>query len=46
MIREVAEAVGLHVHPEDFPVGRFEDALGQVMADEAVDTQNQDFFHE
>jgi hypothetical protein len=46
VIREVAQAIGLHVHPEDFPVGGFEDALGQVMADEAIDTQNQNFFHE
>jgi hypothetical protein len=46
MIGEVAETVALHVHTEDFPVGRLENALGEVVANEAVDTQDQDFFHE
>jgi hypothetical protein len=26
------------------PVGGFQDALGQVVADEAVDAENEDFF--
>ena len=36
---------GLHVHAVDLPVGGREDALGQVMADEAVDAEDEDFFH-
>jgi hypothetical protein len=27
------------------PVGGFQDALGQVVADEAVDAEDEDFFH-
>jgi hypothetical protein len=46
MIDQIAQTLGLHVHAEDFPIGRFENAFGQVMADEAIHTQNQDFFHE
>jgi len=45
VVDEIAETLRLHVHAEHFPVGRFENALGQVMADEAVHAQNQDFFH-
>ncbi len=39
------DAVGLHVHPVDLPVGRRQDAARQVVADEAVDAEDQDAFH-
>ena len=43
--QQVGDAVRLHVHAVDFPVGRGDDPLGQVVADEAVDAEDQDFFH-
>jgi hypothetical protein len=42
---QVADAVRAHVHAVDFPVGGLEDALGQVVADETVDAEDEDFFH-
>src|SRR6266571_2111303 len=42
---ELRDAVGLHVHAIDLPVGPLEDALGQMMADEAVHAENEDSFH-
>ena len=42
---QLLDAVGLHVHAVDLPVGRGEDALRQVVADEAVDAEDQDSFH-
>jgi len=45
MADQVADAVVLHVHAVNFPVGVREDALGQVVADEAVDAEDQDSFH-
>ncbi len=42
---QVLDAVGLHVHAVDRPVGLGEDALGQMVADEAVDAEDQDFAH-
>jgi hypothetical protein len=41
----VLDAVALHVHPVDLPVGGREDALGEVMADEAVDAEDEDALH-
>ena len=38
---QVGHLVGEHVHAMDFPVGGLDDALAQVMADEAVDAQDQ-----
>ena len=42
---QIADAIILHVHTVDFPVGVRQDAFGQVMADEAVDAEDQDSFH-
>jgi hypothetical protein len=44
-LHQVGDAFGLHVHAIDLPVGLGDDALGQVVADEAVDAEYQDFFH-
>lgn len=44
VVDEIAKPIGLHVHAEHFPIGGFKNALRQVMADEAVHTQDQDFF--
>ncbi|OMP12490.1 hypothetical protein COLO4_03126 [Corchorus olitorius] len=46
VIDQVAQTLGLHVHAVDLPVGGLQDALGQVVADEAVDAEDQYFFHE
>src|SRR5450755_1794922 len=40
------EAVGRHVHAVDLPIGVFENALGQMVADEAIDAEDQNFFHD
>ena len=40
-----AEAARRHVHAVDLPVGGLEDAFGQVVADEAVDAEDEDLFH-
>jgi hypothetical protein len=45
VFQHVRDAVGAHVHAVDMPVGRFQDALGQVVADKAVDAEDEDFFH-
>ncbi len=42
---QIGDAVGLHVHAVDFPVGGPEDLLRQVVADEAVDAEDEDAFH-
>jgi hypothetical protein len=39
---QVLDAVGLHVHAMDLPVGRSDDP-GKVMADEAIDAEDEDF---
>src|SRR5208283_4071514 len=39
-----ADALRLQVHPVDVPVGGPEDVLAQVMADEAVDAENEHIF--
>jgi hypothetical protein len=46
ILQQIGDAVGAHVHAIDFPVGGLEDALGQVVADEAVDAEDEDFFHD
>ncbi len=43
--QQVGDAICLHVHAVDLPVGRRDDALGEVMADEAVDTEDQYSWH-
>ena len=43
---QVRDALGLHVHAVDVPVGGLEHALREVVADEAVDAEDQEFFHE
>ncbi len=43
---QVGDAVGLHVHAVHLPVGRGDDPLGEVMADEAVDAEDEDSAHE
>jgi hypothetical protein len=45
VLEQVGDAVGAHVHAVHLPVGGREDALGQVMADEAVDAEDQDLLH-
>ena len=42
----IGDAVALHVHAIHFPIGGGEDAVGEVVADEAVDAENEDFFHD
>ena len=42
---QIADAVVLHIHPVNIPIGIRQDALGQVMADEAVNSEDQDSFH-
>ncbi len=42
---ELRDAVVLHIHAIDLPVGPVDDALGQVMADEAVHAEDEDSFH-
>ena len=46
MVFPLGHAVIVHVHAVDVPVGGFDDALGQVVADEAVHAQDQYFFIE
>ncbi len=43
---EVFHAVGVHVHAVHLPVGGGEDAHGEMMTDEAVDAEDEDFFHD
>ena len=43
--QQVGDPIGLHVHPVDLPVGRGDDPLGEVMADEAVDAEEEDSAH-
>src|SRR5262249_19706081 len=43
---EIGDAIGLHVHAVDLPVGRSDDALGEMVADEAVDAEDEDSSHE
>ncbi len=42
---QIGDAVGAHVHAIDFPVGGGQDAVGQMVTDKTVHTQDQDFFH-
>src|SRR4030095_14087573 len=41
----IRDAVGLHIHPVDIPIRRVEDPPRQMVADEACDAEDQDFFH-
>jgi len=41
---QVGDALGVHIHAVHLPVGGIEDALRQVVADEAVDAEDEDFF--
>ena len=43
--QQVRDALALHVHAVDLPVGRGDDALRQMVADEAVDAEDQYFWH-
>ena len=45
MAQQVRDAVGLHVHAVDLPVGGLDDALGKMVADEAVDAEDEYAFH-
>ncbi len=45
MAHQVRDAVGLHVHSVHLPAGGVDDALGQVVTDEAVDAEDADAFH-
>jgi hypothetical protein len=45
MAQQFRDPLGIHVHAIDFPIGRLEDALGQVMADKTVDAEDEDFLH-
>jgi hypothetical protein len=44
LAEQVLDAVGLHVHAVDLPVGVGKDALGQMVPDEAVDAEDQHAF--
>jgi hypothetical protein len=44
-VHEVRDALGLHVHAVDLPVGLGDDAPRQVVADEAVDAEDENLFH-
>ena len=37
------DALGIHIHAEHAPVGIPEDARREMMADEAIDTEDQNF---
>ena len=39
-----ADALGLQVHAVNVPIGMGQDVLAQVMADEAIHTENQNVF--
>ena len=43
---QVGDAVGRHIHAVHLPIGGGDDALGQVMADETIDAEDEDFFHD
>src|SRR5208282_3114387 len=45
VIEQIGNPVGLHVHAINLPFGSIYDALGEMVADEAVDAKNQYFFH-
>src|SRR3954464_9262524 len=45
MVHQRGDALALHVHAVHRPVGGVENTSGQMMADETVDAENQDFFH-
>jgi hypothetical protein len=42
--QQVGDAISLHIHAVDFPVGAGDDALGQVMPDESIDAEDQYLF--
>src|SRR5207253_1318185 len=42
---EIGDALGGHVHPEHVPAGIGQHALREVVADEAVDAEDAEFFH-
>jgi hypothetical protein len=43
MIHFIIKAVGAHIHSIDFPVRGLENSIGQMMADKAVNTEDQNF---
>ena len=45
ILEPFTDAVGAHVHAIDLPIGCLDNPFGQVMADEAVDAKDEDFFH-
>ena len=40
------DPLGLQIHAVDLPVGMRQDVLAQVMADEAVDAENENVFQD
>ncbi len=42
--KQRADALGLQVHAVNMPIGMGQDVLAQVMADEAIDAENQNVF--
>jgi hypothetical protein len=43
--QKIGDPIGLHVHAIDFPIGRRDDVLRKMVADESVDAEDEDFFH-
>ena len=46
MGEELRDPVALQIHAIDVPVGRAQDRFAQMMADEAVDPQDEELLHE
>jgi hypothetical protein len=45
VVRQVFDAIGKHVHAVHVPIRGFQDARGEMVADEAVDADDEDVFH-
>ncbi|WP_246327588.1 hypothetical protein, partial [Candidatus Competibacter phosphatis] len=45
MIKQIEDAIVLHVHAVNLPIGVGQNALGQMMTDEPVDAENKHSFH-
>ena len=46
VVEKVCDTLRIHVHAIHLPVRGGHDAVGQVMADKAIDAEDEDFFHD
>jgi hypothetical protein len=45
IVHELRDAITVHVHAKNLPIGGFQNPLGKMMTNETIDAKDEDFFH-